>query len=420
MRMNKRWYKLENAAKIFPPSANKKDTKVFRFYVELKEYVDPKMLNKALKETLKEFPLFRSTLKKGFFWYYLEKSNLVPVVEEENKMPCEELKDGLLFKVTYYKKRINIEVNHALTDGTGTLSFLQVLIKNYETYKHNVSKDLIVDNVSIIDREVDSYVKYYKKVKLVQKKEDPFAYKIKGKIYPENGLKIIELVMSTKDVLKLSKEKGRTITEYLTAILLKSVSETMSYKDKKKPVVIQVPVNLRNYFPSNTARNFFNVINISYKFDNEDESMENILDSVSKQFKNKLTKEELTKSMNSFANFEKIFLIRLIPIFIKDIVLKCIHHFLAYYKTLSFSNIGIINVPEELEKNINMFGVFTSTDSISSCMCSYKDKLVITFTSHFIDHEIQKNFVRFLTEENIEITVNTNIIGEDDSDEKVF
>lgn len=418
--MNKRWYKLENAAKIFPPSANKKDTKVFRFYVELKEYVDPKMLNKALTETLKEFPLFRSTLKKGFFWYYLEKSNLVPVVEEENKMPCEELKDGLLFKVTYYKKRINIEVNHALTDGTGTLSFLQVLIKNYETYKHNVSKDLIVDNVSIIDREVDSYVKYYKKVKLVQKKEDPFAYKIKGKIYPENGLKVIELVMATKDVLKLSKEKGRTITEYLTAILLKSVSETMSYKDKKKPVVIQVPVNLRNYFPSNTARNFFNVINISYKFDNEDESMENILDSVSKQFKNKLTKEELTKSMNSFANFEKIFLIRLIPIFIKDIVLKCIHHFLAYYKTLSFSNIGIIKVPEELEKNINMFGVFTSTDSISSCMCSYKDKLVITFTSHFIDHEIQKNFVRFLTEENIEITVNTNIIGEDDSDEKVF
>lgn len=418
--MNKRWYKLENAAKIFPPSANKKDTKVFRFYVELKEYVDPKMLNKALKETLKEFPLFRSTLKKGFFWYYLEKSNLVPVVEEENKMPCEELKDGLLFKVTYYKKRINIEVNHALTDGTGTLSFLQVLIKNYETYKHNVSKDLIVDNVSIIDREVDSYVKYYKKVKLVQKKEDPFAYKIKGKIYPENGLKVIELVMATKDVLKLSKEKGRTITEYLTAILLKSVSETMSYKDKKKPVVIQVPVNLRNYFPSNTARNFFNVINISYKFDNEDESIENILDSVSKQFKNKLTKEELTKSMNSFANFEKIFLIRLIPIFIKDIVLKCIHHFLAYYKTLSFSNIGIIKVPEELEKNINMFGVFTSTDSISSCMCSYKDKLVITFTSHFIDHEIEKNFVRFLTEENIEITVNTNIIGEDDSDEKVF
>ena len=418
--MNKRWYKLENAAKIFPPSANKKDTKVFRFYVELKEYVDPKMLNKALTETLKEFPLFRSTLKKGFFWYYLEKSNLVPVVEEENKMPCEELKDGLLFKVTYYKKRINIEVNHALTDGTGTLSFLQVLIKNYETYKHNVRKDLIVDNVSIIDREVDSYVKYYKKVKLVQKKEDPFAYKIKGKIYPENGLKVIELVMATKDVLKLSKEKGRTITEYLTAILLKSVSETMSYKDKKKPVVIQVPVNLRNYFPSNTARNFFNVINISYKFDNEDESIENILDSVSIQFKNKLTKEELTKSMNSFANFEKIFLIRLIPIFIKDIVLKCIHHFLAYYKTLSFSNIGIIKVPEELEKNINMFGVFTSTDSISSCMCSYKDKLVITFTSHFIDHEIEKNFVRFLTEENIEITVNTNIIGEDDSDEKVF
>ena len=418
--MNKRWYKLENAAKIFPPSANKKDTKVFRFYVELKEYVDPKILNRALNETLKEFPLFRSTLKKGFFWYYLEKSNIKPIVEEENIMPCDELKEGLLFKITYYKKRINIEINHALTDGTGTLNFLQVLIKNYEIHKHNVSKEIVVDNISITDREIDSYEKYYKKVKLIQKKEDPFAYKIKGKNYPANALKIIELVMPTKEVLKLSKEKGRTITEYLTAILLKSVSETMSYKDKRKPVVIQVPVNLRNYFPSNTARNFFNVINISYKFDNEEDNFEAILESVSKQFKQKLTKEELTKSMNTLANFENIFLIRLIPIFIKDFVLKCIHHFLALYKTMSFSNVGVIKIPEELEKNINMFGVFTSTDSISSCMCSYKDKLVITFTSHFIDHEIEKNFVRYLTNENIEITVNTNIIGEDDVDEKVF
>ena len=69
--MNKRWYKLENAAKIFPPTSTKNDTKVFRFYVELNECIEQKILDRALQKTLKEFPLFRSTLKKGFFWYYL-------------------------------------------------------------------------------------------------------------------------------------------------------------------------------------------------------------------------------------------------------------------------------------------------------------------------------------------------------------
>ena len=157
-----------------------------------------------------------------------------------------------------------------------------------------------------------------------------------------------------------------------------------------------------------------------YKFNGNNEDFDQILEEVSKQFKEKLTKEELKKSMNKLANLENIFIIRLVPIFIKDIVLKWFHYDSNRNKTMSLSNIGIIKVPEELEKHINLFGVFISTDSISSCMCSYKDKMVITFTSHFIDHEIQKNFVRYLTNKGIEITVNTNIIGEEEYDEKVF
>ena len=82
------------------------------------------------------------------------------------------------------------------------------------------------------------------------------------------------------DILKLSKQTGKTITEYLTTLLIKSISETMSYKDKRKPVIISVPVNLRNYFPSNTARNFFNVINIEYKFNGNNEDFDQILEEV--------------------------------------------------------------------------------------------------------------------------------------------
>ena len=77
----------------------------------------------------------RQVMRKGFFWYYLEKSDLKPKVKEEVDPPCLNLyirdRKTLLFQVVYYKNRINFEVFHALTDGTGAIQFLKELVKNY-------------------------------------------------------------------------------------------------------------------------------------------------------------------------------------------------------------------------------------------------------------------------------------------------
>ena len=81
-----RWRKLDNAAKLYSAASNKKDTRVFRFYCELKEEVKPTILQKALNQTMETFPMFLMVLRKGLFWHYLEKSNLKPVVTEEFKL----------------------------------------------------------------------------------------------------------------------------------------------------------------------------------------------------------------------------------------------------------------------------------------------------------------------------------------------
>ena len=116
-----RWRKLDNAAKLYSAASNKKDTRVFRFYCELKEEVNPDVLQEALNQTIEIFPTFLMVLRKGLFWHYLEPCNLRPIVKEEYKEPCSRLyikdKKTLLFEVTYYKKRINFEVFHVLTDG---------------------------------------------------------------------------------------------------------------------------------------------------------------------------------------------------------------------------------------------------------------------------------------------------------------
>ena len=406
-----KWYRLDNAAKIFPPSKNKYDAKIFRFSVSLKENIDKNILESALKITLEEYPIFKSILKKGFFWYYLEEANIKPVVVEEHLRPCSAFDNGNLFQVTYYKKRINLEVNHALTDGTGTLTFLKSLTANYINIKYKIKNKEVINTASAKESSNDSFKKFKTgKVKKVVG-SNKLAYQIKDEKFAENNLKIIEGIASVSDILKLSKSYNVTLTVYLTSVLIKCIGESMDIKERKKPIVIAIPVNLRNYYPSYTVRNFFNAVNITYKYNGED--LSEIVKVVNEEFKRNLNKENVKNKMNNMAILEDIFILRLIPIFIKDFILRYAYRWTDFYQTMTLSNIGIINVPKIYQDYIDYFDVFISTSKIQICMCSYLDKLLLSFSSQFINSEIEKNFFRYLVNEGVNITINTNKLGEE-------
>ena len=53
-----RWRKLDNAAQAFPAATGKKDTRVFRFYCQLKEDIQADLLQKALEQTMEHYPVF--------------------------------------------------------------------------------------------------------------------------------------------------------------------------------------------------------------------------------------------------------------------------------------------------------------------------------------------------------------------------
>ena len=84
------WRKLDNAALAFPLVTGKNDTRVFRFYCELKENVKPELLQAALEKTMEKYPLFQMVLRKGLFWFYLEHRDIRPIVKEEKKPPVPE------------------------------------------------------------------------------------------------------------------------------------------------------------------------------------------------------------------------------------------------------------------------------------------------------------------------------------------
>ena len=137
-----KWYKLDNAAKIFSLD-DKNNTNIFRYSVILYENVDKDKLKEAVEKTLNNYQNFKVKIGIGVFWNYLEYNNKEIVIEEEKEIPCQHIdfkkNNDYLFKVTYYNKKINLDIFHILTGGAGGIIFLKSIIYNYLSLKHNIS-----------------------------------------------------------------------------------------------------------------------------------------------------------------------------------------------------------------------------------------------------------------------------------------
>lgn len=416
MRGQKHWNRLDNAAKIFPPSTDKYDAKVFRFACELYEDIDKDILQEALNKTIIDIPNFCVVMKRGAFWYYLEESLIRPIVKEENKRPCGPIYDKnvkkLLFEVTYFKKRINLEVYHALSDGTGALEFLKTLVVNYIKLKE---KDEFKDKTINIDLDAsnyqknsDSFEKYYDK-KAQKSDKLKKSYTIKGEKLDYNSLKIIEGIIPLNQALEKAHEYKCSLTSLMAGVLIKAIYDEMDLRDKDKSIGLDMPVNLRKYFESASLRNFFAVLNIKYKGMSE---LDEFILCTNKFLKEQLKPNELRKRMNALIAMEKNIILRCVPLFIKNIVLRLATKISSIGATTSLSNVGAIAMPDEVKKYIKLFDMMVSTPGIQACMCSYENNLVLTFSSVFKNSDIQKRVFRTLSELGLDVTIQTNHIEE--------
>lgn len=411
------WRRLDNAAKIFPSATSKADTKVFRFSAELNEPVDRYLLQDALERTLEDFPGFCCVLKRGLFWYYLEESAANFLVHEEDAPPCGILyhdSRSPLFDVSYYRCRINVELYHVLTDGAGALQFLKALTFYYlraahrEELKHCAPLDF---DASAAQRADDSFAKYYtgkkpRRSRLLKKL--PPVYYLKGPKTAEYHLKIVEGMVPSDKMLACARERNVSVTALLTAILMRSIHEEMGERDKKKIVAVSIPVNLHKYFPSQTVRNFFSVVNIGYCFDGSSDRIEDIAVSVRDTLAETLNSDYLQERLDTLAAVEHWMIARVVPLFIKNIVLKRFYLRSEREYTTTLSNVGQVEMPPEMSPYIHRFDVFNSTKDLQACLCSFGNRMSISFTSQLLSNDIERRFFRTLTAMGIPVELSYN------------
>lgn len=418
------WDRLDNAAKIFPSNSNKTDTKVFRFTCTLKKQVREDLLKAALTRTLEEFPFYNCVIRPGLFWFYLEESPLEAEVTAEENPPCAPLfgaeRDTLLFQVSFYHKKINLEVYHALSDGAGALQFLKTLVCFYLSLGEEESADSLLalaakaaNDASVKSKSEDSFQKYYAPDNRLKKAREPLAYRIKGDKIPEGRMRIIQGRIPVASLLQLARQKQATLSVFLGSILLRAIADDMPVRKKKRPVVLSVPVDLRGYFASATMRNFFGVIHVGYDFSAGPGTLEDILSQLKRRFAQELTLPRLERRMSAYTAMEKNPLIRIIPLPVKNFFMMWAGKWAHLKSTCSFSNLGVVRLPDPFAGKVEDFAVMASTDRLSCCLCSYDDTLCISFTSIFESTNIQKNFFRTLASLGLEVHIQANIVGEE-------
>lgn len=412
------WDKLDNTANLFPVIATEQMTNVYRISVSLTEEVDRVLLQEALNRILPQFLIFRMRLRMGVFWYYFEENTkAVPLVRKEYQSPgayIDKSKNNqYMFRVTYYKCRINLEVFHALTDGSGGIMFFKELIYQYLRLKYpkllEVEKDKISPGI-FLDQE-DSYLKNFKKghAKVYQSNR---ALCLQGERLPRETMGVVHGYLPVDQLKAVSKGYGVTINQYLVSVFVYSIyKEYLKGQPSKLPISCCVPVNLRPYYNSHTMKNFFAMVSANFKPEKEDYTFEEVLEIVAADLKRQITPENLDNIMSYNVSNEKNWILRAVPLFIKKLAIRAVYGTSAKATTATLTNIGNIELREPYMPYVEHFYTTLSMSrgqNMKGGICSYNGVLVFTFSSVLRDLSIEKGFFQKLAKDGITVAVESN------------
>ncbi|WP_405376305.1 hypothetical protein [Pseudobutyrivibrio sp.] len=401
------WYKVDNVAKVFLATAAKRDTRTLRVSCTLWDEIDPELLQEAVLLAIQERPQFQVRIRRGIFWHYMEDTDIQPVVTEEHGRVCPILyKPGramLHYRVTYYHNRINLDLFHAISDGTGALEFLNIIVSSYLELKYpDRFEDIVIHSgASEDDLNQDSYKQFFGSMGL-KASTLKYAYHPGGLKLPYDQLQFFELQVPTADILPKAKEMGVGLTSYIGARLMLAIKADMPPRKVKKPINVSMPVNLRNYYPSKTSRNFFNNINVSHIF-TEDISLEDLAKEFDEKLKANLTEENIKKQMDNFETMEYVIPVRAVPLFIKQLVVRYGSKVTDKKVSVVLSNLGVQRPPEELTSMIQNYSGFCSSSNLFMVMSSYNGVLTLGVTSPYSNTRVIKNFVRGLSEDGMKV-----------------
>ena len=418
-----RWMQLDNSAKIYPAVATANWTNVFRLSATLTEPVEREILKSALDVTVRRFPSIAVKLRRGTFWYYFEEIRHAPELSEEKAFPLSKMSFKEIrrcaFRVIAYKNRVAVEFFHAVTDGCGGMVFLKSLLAEYVEEKYGVSipnENGILDRLSEIrDGELeDSFFRFSGNLPISRK--EPDSYRIFGTPTKDGFRHLTTFVMDANLIRKKAKEIGVTVTAYLAAAVIKAGIALQNldcpYARRQKPVKLLIPVDLRRLYGSETLRNFALYATPGIDTRLGEYSFSEIARLVYHQMSVEINKNYMSGKIKTNIKDELNPLLKIVPLFLKNAVMRLVFSMYGEKKTmLSLSNIGVVELPEQMKKFVSHFDFVLSVQSNAPYnigTLSYDGKMRLSVTRNIEEARLESELYRVLRDEGVGVLLESN------------
>lgn len=353
--------KIDVPAIMFSCLSTKNWGRTFRVAVVLKEgTVDAAILQKAVADLQKRFPHYFSKLKKGFFWNYLEQVDGLPFIVSEEKgtaAPVVLRSDNRPdFRIAFSEKRIAIETAHYITDGHGALTFLLALVQRYleltGKLPSKAQQGILYWKDQPSEAEAaDDFLRYGNFDGDKIKSEAHDVYRLPA-VYEKNYLRLTYFDLSVSRLQQASRALRLTMTEFMTAVYMLAVIRTAG-QPIQNSIGVDIPVNLRSFFESETLRNFVYQVSVLLPVNGKtDWTLAEIADVIRGQVRSHLSVEELQAILKGLTGLAKNPVIRIVPNFLKQPVLRVLQAKSHSDETSIITNLGKVDLSEEVACHI--------------------------------------------------------------------
>lgn len=255
-------------------------------------------------------------------------------MREEYAYPCSPIwragrERGFLFRLTYYHKRVNLEVFHALSDGMGTARFLQIILMCYFSILDGsaLPQEYIREYCDRVarDSDEDSFARNSGMSGAPDRKKkerEPEAFHIQGFKYDDTRLGVLTASLPTEKMARARARKGRHhVRVYVRAADLVDNEHVIQALDAEPTGCCQSSGQSQEYVRSTTMRNFFGHVSIGVR-PRRGMTFDEVLSEVKERFDSCLTREYFERQIDANVGIEKIGPVKFVPVWIKDLVMR--------------------------------------------------------------------------------------------------
>ena len=431
------WYVLDNAAIIMPAVSDRVATSLFRIAAVLRGPVRLPELTEALRNIAPRFPYFMVELRRGFFSYYFEPSRRVPAPVADTGCPCQDFdprrSGAQMFRVRVRGRRVACEFSHILTDASGALVFLKSLLAEYFRLLGTPcepSEDVFLPGTEPDPQEYeDAYHRYFRGG-WPHPEPRPRAFRLRERALAPGRYRITTGALDLGAVLAAAKARGATVTEFLTAALVYAYqgiweSYPTRIRRARSPVAaVEVPVNMRKYYPTKTMRNFSLFILPSVDLRLGPYTFDELVRIVRHRVALENDEREIARQISRNAGGGRNLLVRLVPLVLKDIFARLLFDSLGEGLITGFlSNLGPITLPAPLADKVERFEFLPAPSralKTNAAVSSWNGVLYVTFGSRSRSREVERRFFALLSSINLPARIEYNIGDMDNAADRGF